>query len=489
MLTEEFRSAPAAPASSSSATSTRLIDVTEIRLSEIISALSVALDITQGQPQGHCMRSAMIGMRLAEELQLPAVGRSALFYALLLKDLGCSSNAAKISYLFGADDRQVKRAARMTDLTKPGQSFKYCWRSCAPSGSIVDKLLTMAAMARLGAEGARKITEVRCERGADIARALQLPEATAQAILHLDEHWDGNGCPRQLKGTEISLLGRICCLAQTVEVFFSAYGLESAFDVARQRRGDWFDPELVDALMAFRRDESFWASILSDNLMSELSRWEPDDALLFADEAGLDRVAEAFARVVDAKSPWTYQHSTGVAEITVGMAQQFGCTQDVQRDLRRAALLHDIGKLGVSNLILDKPGKPTDEELCEIRKHPDYSQQILEQVGAFQTLAHVASAHHERLDGRGYHRQLDGVELPWAARVLAVADMCEAMAAKRPYRDEMPWPKIQQILSRDAGKGVDPECLAALESWQDRNQLRSRVESQLCEVDRLLSEL
>jgi HD-GYP domain-containing protein (c-di-GMP phosphodiesterase class II) len=101
----------------------------------------------------------------------------------------------------------------------------------------------------------------------------------------------------------------------------------------------------------------------------------------------------------------------------------------------------------------------------------------------------VASAHHERLDGRGYHRQLDGVELPWAARVLAVADMCEAMAAKRPYRDEMPWPKIQQILSRDAGKGVDPECLAALESWQDRNQLRSRVESQLCEVDRLLSEL
>ncbi|HXY35498.1 MAG TPA: HD domain-containing phosphohydrolase, partial [Planctomycetaceae bacterium] len=412
-----------------------------------------------------------------------------LFYALLLKDLGCSSNAAKISYLFGADDRQVKRAARMSDLTKPGESFKYCWKNCNPGGSFVDKLLKMAAMARLGAEGARKIAEVRCERGADIARALQLPEATAEAILHLDEHWDGNGAPRQLKGTQISLLGRICCLAQTVEVFFSEYGLESAVDVARRRRGQWFDPDLVDALAAFRRDTRFWSCVHSENLVDELARWEPEDTVLLADEAGLDRVAEAFARVVDAKSPWTYQHSTGVAEITVGMAQQFGCSLEVQRDLRRAALLHDIGKLGVSNLILDKPGKPTDEELGEIRKHPDYSQRILEQVGAFQTLAHVASAHHERLDGRGYHRQLDGEEFPWAARVLAVADMCEAMAAKRPYRDEIPWPKIQQILAKDAGKGVDPECLAALESWQDRHQLRSRVEAQLGEVDRLLSEL
>ncbi|HXY33332.1 MAG TPA: hypothetical protein VEI07_03830, partial [Planctomycetaceae bacterium] len=123
MLTENRRDARTAKTASGSPTSTRLIEATEIRFSEIISALSVALDITQGQPQGHCMRSALIGMRLAEELRLPANERSALFYALLLKDLGCSSNAAKISYLFGADDRQVKRAARMSDLTKPGESF------------------------------------------------------------------------------------------------------------------------------------------------------------------------------------------------------------------------------------------------------------------------------------------------------------------------------------------------------------------------------
>lgn len=468
---------------------TRLVENAEIRLSEIISALSVALDITQGQPEGHCMRSALIGMRLAEELRLPSADRSALFYAVLLKDLGCSSNAAKISYLFGADDHLVKRSARLIDWTKPAQTLKHGWKYCAPGGSVIEKMLKMAAMARGGPQAAKKIAEVRCERGANIARMLELPEATARAIFELDEHWNGQGHPCGLKGEEISLLGRICCLVQTVELFFTTYGLESAIDVARQRRGEWFDPQLVDALISFKADAAFWRQLLSEDLQSVLSQWEPQDAVLMTDEASLDRVAEAFASVVDAKSPWTFQHSTRVAEISVGVAQQFGCSEEVQRDVRRAALLHDLGKLGVSNAILDKAGKPTDEEFAQIRKHPDYTQQILEQVAAFKTLADVASAHHERLDGRGYHRRLDGTILPWTSRVLAVADICEAMTARRPYREAMPWERTHEIMAKDAGAGIDPECFAALERWLDRNQLESRVEEQLREVDRLLSEL
>jgi putative nucleotidyltransferase with HDIG domain len=470
-------------------TSERLIESTEIRFSEIIAALSVALDITQGHPEGHCMRTALVGMRLAEELRLSAVDRSALFYALLLKDLGCSSNAAKITYLFGADDHLVKRSVRVIDWTKAGPSLKHCWTHCAPGGSLIEKLLKMAAMARSGAEGARKISEVRCERGADIARMLRLPEATSVAIRNLDEHWDGNGQPYGTAGQAIPLLGRICCLAQTVEVFFTTYGLESAIDVARQRRGEWFDPHLVDALEACQGDAGFWSRLLGDDLVSELSCWEPEDTLLLADDACLDRVAEAFAKVVDAKSPWTFQHSTRVADIAVGISQQFGCTLELQRDIRRAGLLHDIGKLGVSNLILDKPGKPTEEEFAQIRKHPDFSLQILQQVGAFQTLADVASAHHERLDGRGYHRRIGGQQLPWVARVLAVADIYEAMSAKRPYRDAMSWDRIQQIMGADAGSGVDPECLAGLERWLAHTEMASRVEAQLNEVDRLVAEL
>jgi putative nucleotidyltransferase with HDIG domain len=408
---------------------------------------------------------------------------------MLLKDLGCSSNAAKMAYLFGADDHAVKRSIRLIDWTKPIQCLKNGWSQCSPNGSPLEKLLKMAAMLRSGPEGARKLSEIRCERGADIARMLHLPESTARAIFELDEHWDGRGTPQGLQGEKISLLGRICCLAQTVEVFFSAFGLNSAIEVAVERRGKWFDPQLVDALIAFQRDSAFWGRLQSEDLVAELLRCEHEDGALLADEQSLDQVAEAFARVVDAKSPWTYQHSTRVAEIAVGMAREFGCAPDLQRDLRRAALLHDIGKLGVSNAILDKPGEPTDEEFAEIRKHPEYSQRILQQVGAFQTLAEVAGAHHERLDGRGYHRGLYGSQISWATRVLTVADVYEAMSARRPYRDAMTRDQIQRILTRDAGQGVDPQCLMALGRLLDRGDIGSRVESQLREVDRALSGL
>jgi putative nucleotidyltransferase with HDIG domain len=467
----------------------RLIIANEIRFSEIISALSVALDITQGHPHGHSMRTALIGMRLADELQLATDDSSALFYALLLKDLGCSSNAAKMAYLFAADDQLVKRSGRIIDWTKPAQCVKHCWQQCAPDGSAVDKLLRIAAIVRLGPTGAKKIAHIRCERGADIARMLQLPEATARAIFDLDEHWNGRGNPRGLKGEEISLLGRICCLAQTVEVFFTAYGLESALDVARQRRGEWFDPHLVDAFASLASDVDFWTRLLSQDVLTELAHWEPEDAVMLADDDCLDRVAEAFAKVVDAKSPWTYQHSTRVAEIAVGMADEFGCPRELTRDLRRAALLHDIGKLGVSNRILDKPGKPTPDELAQIQKHPAYTQQILEQVGAFKRLADVASAHHERLDGKGYHRGLDASQLPWEARVLVVADVFEAMSAKRPYRDALPLSRINEILASEAGRGFDPDCIDALHRWLGRQEFESRVEEQMHEVERLLAEL
>jgi putative nucleotidyltransferase with HDIG domain len=467
----------------------RLIVASEIRFSEIIAALSVALDITQGHSQGHCMRTALIGMRLADELRLSTADRSALFYALLLKDLGCSSNAAKMAYLFGADDQTVKHSARMIDWTKAGECMKHCWKNSTPEGSTLDKILKMAALVRLGPEGARKIAEIRCERGADIARMLQLPEATADAILDLDEHWNGRGNPRSLKGEQISMLGRICCLAQTVEVFLSRDGVASAITVAKERRGKWFDPQLVDALCAFRNEADFWTRVQGSDVMAELSRWEPEDAVLIADEDCLDRVAEAFAKVVDAKSPWTYQHSTRVALIAVGVADQLGCPADLNRDVRRAALLHDIGKLGVSNLILDKPGKPTDEEFAQIRKHPDYTQRILSQVKAFELLADVAGAHHERLDGHGYHRGLAGAEINWIVRVLTIADVCEAMSAKRPYRDAMTWDQIHQILTRDLGRGIDAECLQALERWQDQHALESRVDAQLQEVERLSTAL
>jgi putative nucleotidyltransferase with HDIG domain len=431
----------------------------DIRLSEVISALSYALDVTEGQPMGHAVRSCAIGMRIGEEIGLAPNERSDLFYALLLKDAGCSSNAARLSTLFGADDLELKRTRKLIDHHRPGASLRHVVRH--------GRTRRLAAIARSGADGAREMTELRCERGADIARMIELSETTAQAIRSLDEHWNGAGYPYGLAGDAIPLFGRILCLAQTAEVFFGVGGPRAALDVAAERRGTWFDPTLVDALRSTRRDRGFWATLGGLEPHRVIGVYEPEDRVQRADEERLDRVAEAFAMIVDAKSPYTGRHSAGVARIAVSIGDVLGYDPRQLRDLRRAGLLHDIGKLGVSNQILDKPGKLDSAEWVQMRRHPELTVRILERVGAFRDLAGTAGAHHERLDGGGYHLGLTGEHLNLDARILAVADVCEALTADRPYRAALAPDAVRAIMRRDAGQALCPEALAALEDSRE----------------------
>jgi putative nucleotidyltransferase with HDIG domain len=460
-----------------------------IRLSEVIAAMSYALDITEGQPPGHAARTCLIGMRIAREIGLPAVDQSALFYALLLKDLGCSSNAAKMSYLFGADDRQVKRDVKTIDWKKSADSFKFVRSHVAPSGSRLEKLLRIVAMALEGPSGPKKLIQTRCERGASIARRLGFPEATATAIHQLDEHWNGKGHPLGLKGEQISILGRLMGLAQTLEVFFSQQGLTAAADIARQRRGRWFDPALVDVFLTLQSDVEFWRRVQRPEPIREVAEFEPPETMLTADEARLDAIAEAFADVVDAKSPWTYRHSTGVAEIAVGVAETLGFDAASQRAVRRTGLLHDIGKLGVSNMILDKPAKLTDAEFAELKKHPAFTEQIIGRVAGMSDLAETAAAHHEKLNGRGYHRGVASGTLPLAARLLAVADVFEALTAARPYRAGLPIDQVLEMMRADVGTSLCGDAFAGLEAWLDRRAFAARVDTQLAAVEELVRSL
>ena len=440
----------------------------ETRLSEVLGALSYALDITEGQPVGHSARSCMIGMRIAAEIGLDDAQRSALFYALLLKDAGCSSNAARISGLFGADDHEVKRDRKLTHWPGTTASLAHVVRTAGSGASPLERARRVIAVSRSGAEGARELTETRCERGADIARLLGLPEDTAQAIRSLDEHWDGRGYPAGLAGEAIPVLARVMGLAQTVEVFVCSYSPEAAQEMARDRRGRWFDPQLVDALDSVSRDRAFWESLAAADPLALVSAFEPEDRALFAGAHSLDRVAGAFAKVVDAKSPWTYRHSRRVAEIAVGIGGALDLAPEELRRLARAGLLHDIGKLGVSNRILDKPGKLTSEEWGAVRRHPELTYRILSRVSAFSDVADTAASHHERLDGTGYHRGVTGEHLSQPARILAVADVCEALSAERPYRPALSAVEIKDILSRDVGAGLCPDCYAAAETVLDQ---------------------
>ena len=290
-----------------------------ILLSEVIGALSYALDLTEGEPPGHAQRSCLIGMRLAHELRLDSETRSDLFYALLLKDAGCTANASRMSALFGADDHELKRTGKRTDWARKLPAFVWSVRAVAPKETPRVKLERLLAIKDEG-EVTRSLMQARCDRGAEIARLIGLTDGTAEAIRTLDEHWDGHGQPRWLLGEQIPLLGRILCLAQTVEIFHAAGGVDDAYAVAERRAGTWFDPDLVKALDAFRRDAGFWASLAEP----DLTRWEPEDQLIAVDDERLLQIATAFAAIVDAKSPWTYFHSDRTSLIATNMGAALG---------------------------------------------------------------------------------------------------------------------------------------------------------------------
>ena len=213
-----------------------------------------------------------------------------------------------------------------------------------------------------------------------------------------------------------------------------------------------------------RKDRAFWRSVVHGDPLRHVAAMEPSDVIQTVDEDRLDLVAEAFAMVIDAKSPWTFRHSKGVADLSVAVGRAIGYPESELRERRRAALLHDIGKLGVSSLILDKPDKLTHVEFAVMRRHPADTRAILGRTGCFSHLADVASAHHERLDGCGYDRGIADRHLPNVARVLSVADICDALSASRPYRQGMPPDRVLAIMGREVGTAIDSECFAALET-------------------------
>ena len=251
----------------------------EFRFSEVLSALSIVLDLVEGQPEGHSVRSCLIGMRVANRLGLDADARSALFYALLLKDAGCSSNASKMSALFEADDIEVKKRVKTVDWTSLPNAALYTARVASPNGSLLDKAGRMYEFAVRGRKASRELIQIRCERGAEITRLMGFPEETAQAIRSLDEHWDGRGHPDGLRGEEIPLLARVCGLAQTVEVFFNAHGPAGAEEVAAVRSGRWFDPALVEVLLAEAREDGLWGYL--NDAGREVACLEPADRTLW----------------------------------------------------------------------------------------------------------------------------------------------------------------------------------------------------------------
>lgn len=374
-----------------------------ISLSQVLSALSFAIELTDGAMHGHSLRSCLLGMRIATEAGFNTEEKNSLYYALLLKDVGNEE-------IFG----------------------------------------------------------LRCDRGASIVSKLGMGSLAADAINNLEEHWDGSGAPYGLCGSEIPRLARVVAIAQHLDMFAIGRSTRNALETLREWSGSWFDPQLVDVTLALDAQNALWDGCRASDSI-EMTR-----SLVLAldphrrhhlDDDQIDRICEAFAEIVDAKSHFTFRHSIGVAETARGIAEALRLRPDRVRLVWRAALLHDLGKLSISNKILDKTGILTDAEWAVVKQHPGLSRKILEQIAPFREIAIVAGEHHEKLDGTGYPNRLCGKDLSLESRIIAVADVYSALSEDRPYRAGLGFAEILPILNGLSGRQLDKDCIQALLSY------------------------
>lgn len=437
------------------------IPMPELRLAELLGALSYALDMVEGQPAGHCVRGCWIGIHIGRELGLSEAELSELYYTLLMKDVGCSSNAARICQLYMTDDISFKRDFMTVNGSLP-QVLRFVLSHTGMNAPLAERFRALVNIFQNGGRIAHELMETRCDRGADIARKMRFSESVVEAIRKFDEHWDGGGMPTGIGGEAIPLYSRVALVAQVVDVFQMANGPEAARHEIQHRTGTWFDPRVAAAFDRAAARPEFWAMLRSDDLQTAIFDLEPAQRRILVDEDYLDDIAGAFAQVIDSKSPFTKGHSERVTLFADLIAEQLDVPPPRRRWLKRAALLHDIGKLGVSNSILDKPAKLDADEQAAMQKHSALGETILSRIGAFKDLAFVAGAHHERLDGKGYPQGLSSERLPLEVRIVTTADIFDALTADRPYRAAIQVTKALAIMAEMVGTQIDPVCFDAL---------------------------
>ena len=324
------------------------------------------------------------------------------------------------------------------------------------------RLARLVRIALSGTREWRQVEQTRCERGAAIARKAGFGEDVGAAIADLHEHWDGGGLPFGRRRSEIHLFARILAACAALDVFNSVRGPAAAIEMLARRRGSWYDPEVVDALLADA--PAILAEIAAPDFAARAWALEPPSEVRVSDGADVDRIAGAFADIIDAKSPFTGSHSHRTAEVAEALAGELHLGSGALIDIRRAALLHDVGKLSVPNSILDKPGRLTDAEFTIIKRHPEMTHRILAPIPTFASVAELAASHHERLDGTGYFRGLAADGLAIGARIVAVADVYEALTADRPYRAGMSMSGALELIGTMAGDHLAHEVVAVLPS-------------------------
>jgi len=405
-----------------------------VRLAELLAALSLGSDLGMGLPMEHVLRQCLISMRLADRLGLDGSERGVVYYTSLLAWVGCHVDAYEQAKWFG-DDLALKADYRGVDFAGPIAAGRFMVEHFGAGLPLVQRAKLGAELVRTGRPRRLAAMERHCYAASELAARLGLGERVRHSVVQTYERWDGKGAPAGAKGAEILTTARIVNLADVVEVFHRLGGLAAATEVARQRSGTQFDPALVDVfcssaaeLFAELDAVTTWCAVIADE--PGLTAW-----LSYAE---FDMALEAIADFVDLKSPYTIGHSRGVAELAATAATDCGLPADEIQLVRRAGFVHDLGRLGISNGIWDKPGQLTAAESERVRLHPYLTERILALSADLAPLAALAVEHHERLDGSGYPRGLTGNAITLPSRILAVADAYRTRVEPRPHRPACP---------------------------------------------------
>ena len=442
-----------------------------IRAAEVIGALSLATDLGTGQPLEHALRTAVLAVRLGELAGASAEEIADTYYVALLHSAGCTSNGHEAIQVYD-DDIAHRAAFFLIDATNPAEVLAF-YRSNIGAGRPpeVKEALIQEAIANAGPR-AREGFATMCEVAQRFAGWLELGANVEAALEYVFARWDGKGFPN-VQGDALPLPIRLLHVARDISLFISASGADDARAVIERRAGAAYDPRLAALAVGSFGD-------LVDDL-DETRMWEqalesePLPQRWIAGER-LDAAFMAIAALTGLKSPWFREHSTEVAELAEAAAWRLGLPADSVTALRRAGLALDLGRVGVSNAIWEKPSALGFGEWERVRLHPHFTERAFSQSPALAPVGVLAGSHHERLDGSGYHRGTASQGLGRPARILAAADCYAAMREDRPYRPAHEPAAVEAEMLREAKDGrLDPEAVdAVLAAAGHRTKPRAR---------------
>lgn len=443
-----------------------------LRLAEAMGGLTLAVDVANGFPAEKVLRTVLLASSVGRAHGLGPEALRQAWWLPLLRYLGCTAFAPEEAHRYGAGhDQSVRNTMVLADEGDIPATLGRIWRGVAPDAPLPARV---AAIGRLLGDG-RSFVEhaaAQCEGSAWLARAAGFPPDDTALLAFICERWDGRGQPDGLRGDEVPVAVRLYRLADVAEVGWHRGGLEAAAALVRSRAGSQLDPDLCATLL---RDAPAHFARLDGGSVWE--RFLDDEPAPHArvDESRLDDVATAFAHLVDMKSTFTLGHSTGVARLADRAAAILGLPAGDRATLRRAALLHDLGRLAVDNAVWDKPGPLGFAEWEAVRSHAFRTERLLHATPLLRPLAALAASGHERLDGGGYHRAVPHALLPVASRILAAADARQAMREPRAHRPALSAEAAQQALTADVAAGrLDAEAVrAVLMAAGDRDDVPS----------------